>query len=679
MSFFAGNGKLHITQNARSISELNSSTIYPDTTFHSDMNVICSQGEFVVPSYLANFTVRHGDFTDIAFPEQCFEVALPQQVINALSEQQVVLVQINTGDHEAPVNFPINIKTGVTGRTSSFDLDYSVALAPQITVGGRYDVCFSYNSIKDRSISPTSAAVGNAGAYSGTTGIYNPSRKVMPWTLNPDFPSVYPNTLRAGSRFAQIHFLGDRWKLENTTTSTANTKACRRDNPSMLPLNQEAPSLVFIILNVTFRKGVFEVISPFPKATNYEIKMQSGKITIGGKDLMTVKLLQTSNPEALGKFDPSKDLNRVLAADTYYNVDIKSTGALFYKKYDSFIFSQGARFVNGVPLFRPATGGHFYHKKHSLTTNNYSFGVDTVYYYPKMQFSPPNTMGGNQVAFTGAPINGVTSYTYPNMYYTDMDKLLMTEYTGGAKNAANALARNFALIDTSKFTGLYVDKDGIKGTFGGKMIPIYNNVSAPTYFVELTRNGVNPTFTVVDEGSVTVTQDLLRIAATRTRECLLVGVNVLGSKLFNSLITYPGMALNSGDKRIVSEDFACDLGYDPTASTFGLLSLLDGGEAILAHGYLDETLKFWGQEITSSGYGGPGILYTATNSVYVAYITISLKRSGSTLQLVTRAVMEKDRYIYTNNSGAGYGDFVFKWLSAPQVWVAITKIQSSDV
>ena len=153
MSFFAGNGKLHITQNARSIEELNSSTIYPDTTFHSDMNVICSQGEFVVPSYIANFTVRHGDFPDITFPEQCFEVALPQQVINALYEQQVVLVQINTGNHEAPVNFPINIKTGMTGRTSSFDADYSVAIAPQITVGGRYDVCFSYNSIKDRVIS----------------------------------------------------------------------------------------------------------------------------------------------------------------------------------------------------------------------------------------------------------------------------------------------------------------------------------------------------------------------------------------------------------------------------------------------------------------------------------------------------------------------------------------------
>jgi hypothetical protein len=264
------------------------------------------------------------------------------------------------------------------------------------------------------------------------------------------------------------------------------------------------------------------------------------------------------------------------------------------------------------------------------------------------------------------------------MYYTDMDKLLMTNYTGATRNASNALAHNFALIDTSKFTGLYIDKDGVKGTFGGKMLPIYNNISAPTYFVELTRNAVNPIFTVVNEGSVTVTQDLVNIAATRTRESLLVGVNVMGGKLFNSLITYPEIALNSGDKRIVSDDFACDLGYDSTASTFGLLSLLDGGETILAHGYLDATLKFWDQEIVS-GSGEPSFFYTATNSVYVAYITISLKRLGSTLQLVTRAVMEKDRYIHTNNSGTGYEAFVFKWLSAPQVRVAITKIQSSDV
>ena len=677
MSFFAGSGKLHITKNARTAAELNTSTIYPDTTFHSDMNVICSLGEHVVQAYRANFIVRHGDFTDITFQEQCYEVELPNQVVNALSNQQVVLVQINTGDHEAPVNFPINIKTGVTGRTSSDDTDYSVAVAPQITVGGRYDVCFSYNSIKDRVISPTSAAVGKAGAFSGTTGVYNPSRKVMPWTLNPDFPSIYPNTMRAGSRFAQIHFLGDRWRLENTTTAPTATYKCRRDNPSMLALTQEAPSLVFIILNVTFKNGVFEVISPFPKVNNFEIKMQSGKITIGGKNLTSIKLLQTSNPDALGMFNLSNDLNRVLAADTYYNVDLKRTGALFYKKYDSFIFSQGARFVNGVPLFRPATGGYFYNKKYSLTNNGYSWGVDTVYYYPKMKFYPGNTMGGGQEAFTGAPINGVTSHTYPNMYYTDVDKLLMTIYTGEVNNASNSVASNFALIDTSKFTGLYVDKDGIKGTFGGKMIPIYNNASAPTYFVEVTRNAVNPTFTIVDEGSVTVTQDLVNISATRTRESLLVGVNVTGGKLFNSLITYPKITLYTGDKRIVSEDFACDLGYDATASTFGLLSLLDGGETILAHGYLDATLKFWDQEIGAGSGGGPSISYTATNSVYVAYITISLKRVGTGLQLVTRAVMEKDRYIYTNNSGAGYEAFVFKWLDAPQVRVAITKIQSS--
>ena len=190
---------------------------------------------------------------------------------------------------------------------------------------------------------------------------------------------------------------------------------------------------MFIILNVTFKNGVFEVISPFPKGNNFEIKMQSGKITIGGKNLTSIKLLQTSNADALGMFNLSNDLNRILAADTYYNVDLKRTGALYYKKYDSFIFSQGARFVNGVQLFRPATGGYFYNKKYSLTNNGYSWGVDTVYYYPKMQFYPSNTMGVGQEAFTGVPINGVTSYTYPNMYYTDVDKLLMTIYTGVVK------------------------------------------------------------------------------------------------------------------------------------------------------------------------------------------------------------------------------------------------------
>ena len=211
MSFFAGNGKLHITQNARSIAELNSSTIYPDTTFHSDMNVICSQGEFIVQSYRAPFTVRHGDFPlAVSIQEECFEVALPQQVINALSEQQVVLVQLNTGTQEAAINFPINIKTGLRGRTSSFDLDYSVAVAPQITAGGRFDVCFSYSSIKNATISPNLANIGNSGRFDGDeqTNSYVPTEKIMPWTTNPDFPSISPNTLKAGARFAQIHFLG---------------------------------------------------------------------------------------------------------------------------------------------------------------------------------------------------------------------------------------------------------------------------------------------------------------------------------------------------------------------------------------------------------------------------------------------------------------------------------------
>ena len=676
MSFFAGDGKLHITQNARTIAELNSSTIYPDTTFHSDMNVICSQGEYVVQSYKANFNVRHGDFPlDVSIPEECFEVALPQQVINALTEQQVVLVQLNTGTQEAAINFPLNIKTGLQGRTTSTDVDYSVAVAPQITAGGRFDVCFSYSSIKDANISPNLANVGNSGRYQISTDSYLPTKKVMPWTTNPDFPSITPNTLRAGARFAQIHFHGDRWALENPIPGNPSTDV-RRENPRMLPLTQTAPSFVFIILNAKFINGQFSIINPFT-ATNKEILLESGKVLINGKNLTSIKLLQTSNPDAVGAFSLAKSVNRVIASDVYFDVYLKRTSLFCYKKYDSFIFSQGARYPNGVPILRPATGGFFYGKTYALDSNNYTLTRDYVYKYEPMVYNPSWSDSFTKSArLMCTPLNGAMSYTYPNIYYTNYDQILMPPFSGADNNASLYGVNHFALIDTSKFTGLYVDKDGIKGTFNGKNIPIYNNATAPTYLVEVTRNATSPAFTITTEGSVTITQELLNIEATRVSESLLVGVNILGGKLLGSNISYPMILLDDGDKRIVSDDFGCDLGYDTTAATFGLLSMKDGAETILAHGYLDATLKFWDQN-TVSGSQGPKFYYTATNSLYVAYVTISLKRSGSRLQIITRAVTEKGRIVQSNQGGMGYEEFVFNWVNAPQIRVAVTKIQSS--
>ena len=679
MSFFAGNGKLHITQNARTIAELNSGTIYPDTTFHSDMNVICSQGEFIVQSYKANFNVRHGDFhLDVSIPEECIEVALPQQVINALTEQQVVLVQLNNGAKEAAINFPINIKTGLKGRTSSFDLDYSVAVAPQITAGGKFDVCFSYSSIKDANISPKLADIGNSGRYDGDTDSFLPTKKIMPWTTNPDFPSVTPNTLRAGARFAQIHFLGDRWALENPTPGSPSS-GLRRENPRMLPLTQTAPSFVFIVLNVKFSNGQFSILNPFT-ATNKEVLLKSGKVLINGKDLTSIKLLQTGNPDAVGAFSLTKSINRVLASDVYFDVNLKHTSLFCYKKYDSFIFSQGARYPNGVPIFRPAIGGVFYSKMFSLDSNSYTSVGDFVYKYEPLVYSPHWSEGFTTSAkLMCTPLNGTLSYTYPNIYYTDSDQILMPSFTGDINNASLQVSKHFALIDTSKFTGLYVDKDGIKGNFNGKNIPIYNNASAPTYLVEVTRNAASPEFTITTEGSVAITQDLVNIEATRTNESLLVGVNILGGDLLKSSISYPFIALDDGDKRTVSDDFGCGLGYDTTASTFGLVSMKDGAETILAHGYLDAILKFWDQNLVTTGSQGPQFNYTATNSLYAAYVTISLKRVGSRLQIVTRAITEKGRIVNSNQNGAGYGDFVFNWVSAPRIRVAVTKIQSSDL
>ena len=107
----------------------------------------------------------------------------------------------------------------------------------------------------------------------------------------------------------------------------------------MLPLTQTAPSFVFIILNVKFNNGQFSIINPFT-ATNKEVLLKSGKVLINGKDLTSIKLLQTSNPDAVGAFSLAKSVNRVIASDVYFDVHLKRTRLFCYKKYDSFIFSQ---------------------------------------------------------------------------------------------------------------------------------------------------------------------------------------------------------------------------------------------------------------------------------------------------------------------------------------------------
>lgn len=675
MSFFAGDGKLHITKNTRSIEELNSSTIYHDTTFHSDMNVICSQGEYVVQSYKANFNVRHGDFPlDIIIPEQCYEVALPTQVINALVEQQVVLVQINTGSGEAALNFPINIKTGLRGTTSSVDTDYSVAVAPQITVGGRYDVCFSYSSIKDANISPNLANVGNSGRYKISTDSHIPTKKVMPWTTNPDFPGITPSTLRAGARYAQIHFYGERWKLENTTVGS--TATLRNDNPSFLPLTQNAPTFTFIILNVKFIAGKFTTINPF-NLSNKEILLKSGKVLINGKDLTSIKLVQTSNKDAIGAFDPSKSLNRLLPALQYRNMQLTRTGLWFYKKYDSFIFTQGARYPNGVPLLRPATGGTLMSYEYHLNDNWASPTNDVLYEAPPMDstFITGSTTFSECPKLMGTPVNGTSGDTYPNIYFTNSNKLLLGP-GGSYSNGIPVLNTPYALLDTSKFTGLYIDNQGIKGTYNGKEIPVYNNNSAATYLIEVTNNNYSPKFTIIDDGTLEFTQELMDIQAIRGIECLLVGVNVLGGRIFASDIDYPIIYLPSGHKRIVSDDYACDLGYDNTAATYGLVKIASDNEIVLAHGYLDATLKYYGTETVSPERGSPYLGYDISTTLYVAYITISLKRVSNKLYVITRAVTEKGKFLNTNIGGPGYDDFTFKWVDAPQITVAVTKIQS---
>lgn len=667
MSFFAGNGKLHITQNARTIGELDSSTIYPDTTFHSDMNVICSQGEYIAQSYLANFNVRHGDFPASAvLPEQCYEVELPQAVVNALGNNQVVLVQIDTGDAESPINFPINIKTGITGQVDPGRWDRAVAIAPQVTVGGRFDVCFSQTSIKNANISPTLSSIGNSGQINETTGKTEPTTYVMPWTTNPDYPSIqYPNIMRAGTRYAQIHFLGERWRLENSTDTSH--RVIRRDNPIIVPLTQVAPKFVFIVLNVRFTNYKFTTISPFGNSGTSNVILQGGKIVINGKDLTSIKILQTHNSEAQGKFTLGSSINRVLANVTYSNISQVKTDIWRYKKYDSFIFSQGARYTNGVPLLRSTPGGMYPSYNYSLTDNSIKVYNDTMYRYI------PITVASIAYRTMGTPINGVPVYNFPDIYYTDIKYPLLIQEAGYSVGIASA-PTPFALLDTAAFSGLYIDKDGIKGDFKGKMMPVYNNLNAPTYLVELTKNSYTPTFTMVKEGVLEFEQDLVDIVSTRNQESLLVGVNIIneGTLLLNN-IHWPGFTAGGGGFRIFSSDIGCPVWSDPSSAVFGLIKLTTGSEVLLAHGYINASLKM----MINVGFGPDGRpKYVASACVVSAYVTISLKKVGSTLKIITRAVTEVDQLIEDPTARIVYSGFKLQWLNAPRVNVAITKLQS---
>ena len=73
MSFFAGNGKLHITNQERTLESMNTDTIYPDTVFHSNMQSLCSLGEYQSQAWPVSFKVN-------GQTEYCFEAEIPAAV-----------------------------------------------------------------------------------------------------------------------------------------------------------------------------------------------------------------------------------------------------------------------------------------------------------------------------------------------------------------------------------------------------------------------------------------------------------------------------------------------------------------------------------------------------------------------------------------------------------------------
>lgn len=354
MSFFAGNGKVHITSNQRNITELNTDTIYADTVFHSNMKSLCSLGEYQVQATIANFTVNSSS-------EQCFEANIPIAVQNALLDNKVVLVimgniQRTIGEtipHEAMISTPINIKAGTGGGTLGDDRSYDVVTSPQVTAGGLLDISYSYNSIRNRTIS-----VNALGERGGTGNPMEATSKVNGWSTDPDYSvgGKVTNLLRPTSRYVQYHARGLRWRLSDTREKP-NAQYGVDERPYYTDLSGIlAPTFTFIILNARFINNTYQFINPLPNVNSDGIVLQGNNITINGSKLNSIKVIQSRNPQAIGKFTVGKTLNRIPIPTSYGSASLVSPHTRQFKLWSMTNYMQGAKHVNGLPAFMPTTG-----------------------------------------------------------------------------------------------------------------------------------------------------------------------------------------------------------------------------------------------------------------------------------------------------------------------------------
>lgn len=699
MSFYAGNKKIHITQASRDSASLDTDTIYTDTVFHSNMKMLCSLGEHTVVAQKVQYYIENKEFPTNIQTEYCFEAEIPAEVQTALAANYVVITSMgdfafrqsiqddtmHTG-YDVAVSFPLNIKTGKGCITDSGNASYGVAVSPQITTGGILDISYSYNKIALRTISVNANLEEGYASSSGSTN------KIMGWSQDPDYAlpgGKVPNLKRGVSRFMQYHARGVRWKLSDYTIYAAN-QPNKVDNPYMRNLDLvPAPKFHFIILNVQFINGQFVFINPITEAqtpTN-DIKMSSGQILVNGVDLTSLKVLMSLNGYANSFIDfGSKSLNRIPSPTVYSSVSLSYVTRNNYHMWNSINFMQGAKYNNQklaiLPTPGPATTLKLYPK----------YSPDVLLYRDLTLLNYPlkAASGFDINQNLGYPSPGIIGSNYPNTYYRAPDHTLLEHTTTNAVGSESQ-ETPFALIDTSNFTGLYIDKDGIKGTFDGRMIPIYNTLSTPTYMITNTLDvvvnghslsGLTWTKDEISNYSIKYDEEPFPYPVSKAAS-LLVCVELVDSAPYDNNLTisggYPngsgGYTIPNSDNAIFITDTECNIA-NVGGKEYGLIKIWDGQEIILTQGYIAGSLKY--QNYT--GVTGAQGSVTGSNTVdnLSVYFVHTLKMTNQKIELWGKFIFDADHDAMMTGgvtSPPNAVSMVFSSFKVPDIRVSFVKIQ----
>lgn len=678
MSFFAGNGKLHITSAQREINELNTDTIYPDTVFHSNMQSLCSLGEYKVQATKASFTVNGKS-------ESCFEAEIPSVVQNHLLDNKVVLVimgniQTTSSDqtpHEAMISCPINLKPGTGAGTTSSNLAYSVATSPQVTAGGLLDVSFSVNSLRNKAL-----VVNGIDEY-GTTGSPGVSTsKVIGWSTDADYSAggKVTNLLRPYSRYVQYHARGLRWRLSNYNLSThGQGDPGVDDTPYMLSVDGIlAPTFTFIVLNVRFINTSYQFINPLPNANSGGIVLEGGNVTINGTKINTIKILQSKNSLAKNFFTPGSVLNRIPVATSWANVSGSSSTARQYKQWSMVNFMQGAKLPNNMLAFMPTPGCREIVRLFRDGTN-YNYGIEDTQYTAHV--CDPY-YSSHWYDIWGYPIAGYYNSSL-DAYKRRRDTLLFKEMPDiGDVLGYMPQKEPFALLDTKSFSSLYITKEGISGNYNGGVLPIWNVNSPPTHMIVGSKNVSFSSNNVYRSDLlsnnlvyVDIPGDAIYVGFNKVEESILLGVKAGSNSMGTDFTIPPGTSSPSylNNMSITFDVKSLSGMYTGDGMIHGLYKLNDGHEIVLGQMYLQGGIKIR----ESQGYyehKEQVALILQTIGIFVMY---TLRREGNSLKQYTRVMVNADIFTkaFEGANTSGIIDWTLNNIYIPSLLAYVVRIQ----